>query len=235
MTDCLVLVVLALVVGTLAEPNSNLKARVNLSAFKFVSEHSQHVINSEVPKIVLPNITRSFRAGYGTGKVSVHGLNITEFESPKFNFLPTNDGVSWSSEQGAIKLTGKWAAEYRLLAPMWTSGWVNILTSDIRLNVSGKVVALNHRPQIILGDCAADVGFFHIEIGGGIVPWFVNLFRKVTSHAIKTAIRYKACEMSRSLLLAEINDQLLSLPLHLRVWNDFHIDYAVDRNPIFTR
>ncbi|KIH44213.1 hypothetical protein ANCDUO_25768, partial [Ancylostoma duodenale] len=87
-------------------------------------------INLEVPKIVLPNITKSFRAGFGTGKVSVHGLNITEFKSPKgthhwdknltfcrFNFLPTNNGVSWSSEQGTIKLTGRWAAEYRLLAP----------------------------------------------------------------------------------------------------------------------
>ncbi|KIH50829.1 hypothetical protein ANCDUO_19089, partial [Ancylostoma duodenale] len=120
-------------------------------------------INLEVPKIVLPNITKSFRAGFGTGKVSVHGLNITEFKSPKFNFLPTNNGVSWSSEQGTIKLTGKWAAEYRLLAPMWASGWMNVLASDIRLNVSGKVVSLNKRPQIILGDCAAEVGSLHIE------------------------------------------------------------------------
>ncbi|EPB70583.1 hypothetical protein ANCCEY_10338 [Ancylostoma ceylanicum] len=82
-------ILFALAVGTLAEPNSNIKARINLSAFKFVSEHAQHVINLEVPKIVLPNVTRDFTAGYGKGKVSVHGLNITEFRSPK----STDDGM----------------------------------------------------------------------------------------------------------------------------------------------
>ncbi|KIH59976.1 hypothetical protein ANCDUO_09781 [Ancylostoma duodenale] len=76
-------ILFALVVGTVAEPNSNLKARINLSAFKFVSEHAQHVIDLEVPKIVWPNVTKDFTAGYGTGKVSVQDLNITEFKSPK--------------------------------------------------------------------------------------------------------------------------------------------------------
>ncbi|EYC23328.1 hypothetical protein Y032_0015g2594 [Ancylostoma ceylanicum] len=84
MTDHrLLLVLLTLGVGILANPGSSLKTRINLSAFKFISEHAHHVINLEVPRITLPNITREFSAGYGTGKVSVHGLNITEFQSPK--------------------------------------------------------------------------------------------------------------------------------------------------------
>ncbi|KIH45926.1 hypothetical protein ANCDUO_24024 [Ancylostoma duodenale] len=74
---------------------------------------------------------------------------------------------------------------------MWTSGWVNIVASDIRLNVSGRVVALDHRPQIVLGGCAAEVGSFHFEVGGGIVPWFVNIFRNITSSAFKNAVRDK--------------------------------------------
>ncbi|KAL6726193.1 hypothetical protein Aduo_008191 [Ancylostoma duodenale] len=235
MTDhCLQLVLFTLGVGLLAEPNPSLKTRIYLSAFKFISQNAHHVINSEVPKIVLPNVVRNFSAGYGSGMVSVHGLNITEFQSPKFNFLPTNNGVSWSSEQGAIRLTGKWAAEYRMLIPMWTSGWVDIIASDIRLSVSGRVVALDHRPQIVLDGCAAEVGSFHVEVGGGIIPWFVNIFRNITSRAFKNAVRDKACEISRSILLTEINDHLLSPRLHLRIWNNFYIDYALKRNPIFT-
>ncbi|RCN43878.1 LBP / BPI / CETP family protein [Ancylostoma caninum] len=227
-------ILFALVVGILAVPNSNLKARINLSAFKFVSEHAKHVLDLEVPNIILPNVTKDFTAGYGTGKVSVQGLKITEFQSPKFNFFPTANGVSWSSKGGSLKLTGKWAAEYRMLIPIWSSGWVNVKTSDIRLNVTGKVEALNHRPQIHLGDCEAEVGSFHIELGGGMIPRFTNLFRSVISLAIKNAIRYKACETSRSVILAEVNDHILSLPLHLQVWKNFYVDYAVEKSPIFT-
>ncbi|EYC40960.1 hypothetical protein Y032_0588g361 [Ancylostoma ceylanicum] len=117
---------------------------------------------------------------------------------------------------------------------VWSSGWVNVQASDIRLNVSGKVTALNHRPQIHLGDCSAELGTFHIELGGGMVPWLVNFFRGVISRTIKNAIRDKACEISRSVLLAEVNDHILSLPLHLPVWENFFIDYAVEKSPEFT-
>ncbi|RCN43874.1 hypothetical protein ANCCAN_10146 [Ancylostoma caninum] len=55
--------------------------------------------------------------------------------------------------------------EYRgLQNKMWTSGWVDILASGIRLNVSGRIVALDHHLQIVLGGCAAEVGSFHIEL-----------------------------------------------------------------------
>ncbi|EYC23326.1 hypothetical protein Y032_0015g2592 [Ancylostoma ceylanicum] len=137
---------------------------------------------------------------------------------------------SWTDSR--VKRKAKWVEME--MKQIWTSGWVNVQTSDIRLNVSGKVVALNHRPQIILADCVAEVGSFYIKIGGGIIPWFANLFRSVISRAVQYAIRSRACEISRSMLLAEINNNLLSLPLHLPVWNNFYIDYAVEKNPIFT-
>ncbi|KIH46081.1 hypothetical protein ANCDUO_23868 [Ancylostoma duodenale] len=116
-----------------------------------------------------------------------------------------------------------------------TSGWTNVLAADIRLNVSAKVVALDSRPQVSLGDCAVDVGHFDIEIGGGVLPWLVNLFRADISRAIKKTIHEQACDTARSILLNNFNDFLLSLPLHLPIGQNFYIDYAVEQNPNFTR
>ncbi|KIH46656.1 hypothetical protein ANCDUO_23289 [Ancylostoma duodenale] len=226
MTDrWLQLVVLAVGVCVLAKNNSNLKARLNLSAFKFFSKTAHHVVDVEVPKIALPDITVDISAGPGKGKVSAYELKITKFHSPKFDFLLSDEGISWSSQQGAVKIKGKWEAEYTMLVPVLmhflrstfvaavplkvclriykyvlsfdrlrgteqvrTSGWTNVLASDIRLNVSAKLVALDSRPQVSLGDCAVDVGHFDIEIGGGVLPWLVNLFRADISRAIKKTI-----------------------------------------------
>ncbi|VDM67826.1 unnamed protein product [Strongylus vulgaris] len=62
---------------------SNLKARLNLSAFKFFSKTAHHVIDVEVPKIALPDITLDIHAGPGKGTVSAYDLKITKFQSPK--------------------------------------------------------------------------------------------------------------------------------------------------------
>ncbi|EPB76527.1 LBP / BPI / CETP family protein [Ancylostoma ceylanicum] len=235
MTDrWLQLVVLAVGVCAVAENNSNLKARLKLSAFKFFSKTAHHVVDVEVPKIALPDITLDISGGPGKGKVSAYELKITKFHSPKFDFLLSEEGISWSSQQGAVKIKGKWEAEYTVLVPVRTSGWMNVLAADIRLNVSAKLVALDSRPQVSLGDCAVDVGHFDIEIGGGVLPWLVNLFRADVSRAIKKTIHEQACDTARSILLNNFNDFLLSLPLHLPIGQNFYIDYAVEQNPNFT-
>ncbi|VDM64145.1 unnamed protein product [Angiostrongylus costaricensis] len=63
---------------------ANLKARINLAAFKFFSKTAHHVVDIEVPKITLPVITcNHVTAGPGHGTVSVYKLNVTKFHSPK--------------------------------------------------------------------------------------------------------------------------------------------------------
>ncbi|VDM55629.1 unnamed protein product [Angiostrongylus costaricensis] len=64
-------------------PVANLKARINLAAFKFFSKTAHHVVDIEVPKITLPVITCNITAGPGHGTVSVYKLNVTKFHSPK--------------------------------------------------------------------------------------------------------------------------------------------------------
>ncbi|PIO54594.1 hypothetical protein TELCIR_24038, partial [Teladorsagia circumcincta] len=67
-------------------------------------------------------------------------------------------------------------------------------------------------------------------IGGGVLPWLVNLFSSQISHALRKAIHNQACDSARSILLVNFNEFLLSLPLHIPIGQDFYIDYAIQRN-----
>ncbi|CAJ0597296.1 unnamed protein product, partial [Cylicocyclus nassatus] len=111
---------------------------------------------------------------------------------------------------------------------------MNVLASDIQMNASAKAIAFDDRPQIEVGACEANVGNFDLEIGGGVLPWLVNLFRADVSRAVQKTIHEKACEAAQSILLTNFNNFLLSLPLHLPVGQDFYVDYAVEKNPNFT-
>ncbi|VDL74207.1 unnamed protein product [Nippostrongylus brasiliensis] len=176
-------------------------------------------VDAEIPKVTIPDFTLDITAGPGTGKVSVRELNITKFNSPKFEFSLGDDGLSWSSMRGAV----------------WESGWVQVLAVDIRVNVSARLLGRYDRPQIEIGRCTADVLYFDFEIGGGVIPWLVNLFRDDISKVIKQAIHNQACDTARSILLVQFNDFLMTLPLHVPIGNNFYVDYAVDRNITYTR
>nr|CDJ89800.1 Lipid-binding serum glycoprotein domain containing protein [Haemonchus contortus] len=187
-------------------------------------------VDREIPKITIPDITLDITAGPGTGKVSAHDLNITKFKSPNFNFLLSDQGLSWSSNGGAVKVGGRWEAIYTIGVPLRESGWIEVLAADIRVNVSARVLDVQARPQIVLGDCTADIVHFDFQIGGGVLPWLVNLFRTPISLALRKAIHNQACESARSILLTNFNDFLLSLPLHIPIGQDFYLDYAMERN-----
>ncbi|KAK6059680.1 hypothetical protein COOONC_02671 [Cooperia oncophora] len=137
--------------------DADLKARLDLSAFKFFSKTAHHVVDLEIPKITIPDITLDITAGPGSGKVSAHDLNITKFKSPNFNFLLSEEGLSWSSNGGAVKIGGLWEAEYTLAVPFRESGWIQVLAADIQVNVSARVLDVQARPQIVLGNCTADI------------------------------------------------------------------------------
>nr|CDJ84140.1 Lipid-binding serum glycoprotein domain containing protein [Haemonchus contortus] len=219
-----------LVLADLPSNNADLKARLDLSAFKFFSKTAHHVVDREIPKITIPDITLDITAGPGTGKVSAHDLNIIKFKSPNFNFLLSDQGLSWSSNGGAVKVGGRWEAVYTIGVPLRESGWIEVLAADIRVNVSARVLDVQARPQIVLGDCTADIVHFYFQIGGGVLPWLVNLFRTPISLALRKAIHNQACESARSILLTNFNDFLLSLPLHIPIGQDFYLDYAMERN-----
>ncbi|KHJ91005.1 LBP / BPI / CETP family protein [Oesophagostomum dentatum] len=121
-----------------------------------------------------------------------------------------------------------------LLLQVRSSGWMNILAADIRMNISAKTIALDDRPQMSLGDCTADVGNFDIEIGGDVLPWLINLFWPGGIAGGQSAIHEQACNIARSILLTNFKNFLLALSLHLPIGQNFFIDYAVEENPNFT-
>lgn len=213
---------------------SSIKTRANLAAFQFFSRTGHHILDEEIPKIEIPPVTIPIEGGPGTGEVSAENLKIIKFESPKFDFILSKEGLSWKSREGALKISGDWQAEYTILIPLYESGWVKAFVSDIRVSLTAGVYPLDGKPQVKIGDCTADISHLSIEIGGGVLPWLVNLFRSAISEAIRTQIHKQACTSARTILLQEANEFLHSLPSHIPIGADFYVDYSLDEKPTIT-
>ncbi|KAK0420300.1 hypothetical protein QR680_014607 [Steinernema hermaphroditum] len=182
-----------------------LQGRISLAGLDFFSRIGHRVVDAEIPQIEYPFITLPITGGPGKGYVNVTDLKIPKFESPKFDFkLAPPNGLTWRSRDGVIRVTGKWSAEYTMLFP---------------LNVS---------------DCVAQVMKMDIEIGGGVIPWLVNLFRGPLSTTIRRVIREQFCVTTRTVLLQEANAALLELPTHFSLGKGLFMDYGLLSDPYST-
>ncbi|TKR64707.1 hypothetical protein L596_025197 [Steinernema carpocapsae] len=212
-----------------------LQARISLPGLDFFSRVGHNIVDAEIPQIEYPFISLPIDGGPGHGYVNVTDLKIPKFVSPKFDFkLAPPNGLTWRSHDGVVKVTGKWSAEYTIVVPIFISGTVEVLASDIRSMLSASIYAKDRHPQLDVGECNAEVKNMDISIGGGVIPWIVNLFRGPLSTTIKRVIRDQFCVTTRTVLLKEANDALLSLPTHFSLGKGLFMDYGLINNPFST-
>ncbi|VDN45335.1 unnamed protein product, partial [Gongylonema pulchrum] len=157
-----------------ADVVSTVRIRLTNQALQFFNKIGHHIVDYEIWKITFPAITLPIEGGPGTGEVNVTELNIRAFESPKFSFkfAPPN-GIAWNSSGGSAKILGDWHAVYNI----YLSGYVKAKANDIRVYMQTNVLVRDERPQIEVTDCVMDVDHLDVSIGGGVIPWIVNLFR----------------------------------------------------------
>ncbi|PAV82653.1 hypothetical protein WR25_05870 isoform B [Diploscapter pachys] len=214
--------------------NSTIKARLNKGFFDFFSKAGHKVVDEEIPKIVFPTIHAPIEASVIQGNISLQNLNIAKFKTPKIAFNLTDFGISWKSHAGSFDIEGDWEAHYYLtFLPFWQKqhGWVNAIASGIRVNLSATAFVVDHKPQVKIGDCTADVDNLKIRIGGGFLPFIEDLFIPLINSIIKKAIHEQACETAKNVLIIEFNDFLHSLPSRVPIGNDFFILYSFASNP----
>ncbi|CAI5445554.1 unnamed protein product [Caenorhabditis angaria] len=215
--------------------NETLKVRLNYSVFKFFSKDGHHVVDEEIPNITIPNITVPFSTSVGDGIVSTDVLKIEKFKTPDIEFELSEEGISWQSKYGAVKLNGLWAAQFTELVTVRDSGWLTAIASDIRMNISASVFELDGQPQIRIGNCSVEIVHLHVEIGGSVLSWLVNLFRSPLSSLLKDVIHSQACAATRGILIDQANQFLHDLPTHIDIGKNFYVDYSLLKNPISTR
>ncbi|VDK65543.1 unnamed protein product [Anisakis simplex] len=148
-------------------------------------------LDYEVQGIQFPSISIPISGGsLGSGTVNVSDLRIQSFKSPniKFKLIPRN-GIGWKSNGGAVKVYGNWKASYTLVIPIYMSGYVRASANDIRTLLQTEFDVAKLRPQLNIDACSMDVENIDVSIGGGIIPWIVNLFRPELSALIKEEIR----------------------------------------------
>ena len=74
-----------------------------------------------------------------------------------------------------------------------------------------------------------------MSLSGGVIPWIINLFKAPLSSAIKSAIHEQFCDLTRTVLLTEANNALMTLPTHIEIVNNIYLDYGLIDDPIITK
>uniref|UniRef100_A0A914N3L1 Lipid-binding serum glycoprotein C-terminal domain-containing protein n=1 Tax=Meloidogyne incognita TaxID=6306 RepID=A0A914N3L1_MELIC len=73
-----------------------------------------------------------------------------------------------------------------------------------------------------------------IEIGGGFIPWLINLFKTPLSNALKEALHDQFCQIVHSTILGQLNNFLISLPNTFDLGDLLFLNYAFDNDPQIT-
>ncbi|CAI4232490.1 unnamed protein product [Auanema sp. JU1783] len=214
---------------------STIQVRAQRSFFDFFSKAGHYLIDTEIPKVYIPNITIPITDGPGNGSVSATNLKITKFLTPHIDFQLGDDGILWQSYGGAVKITGDWAAQYAIIIPFYENGWVKSVAVGLNVTLAASVYMEEYKPQFHIMKCLAAIDDLTVEVGGGVVPWLINLFRTPLSSAIRSIINKQACVAAKTIFLIQANEFIKSLPSHIQLNKNFYAHYSLDDNPRFTK
>uniref|UniRef100_A0A0M3IPR8 BPI2 domain-containing protein n=1 Tax=Ascaris lumbricoides TaxID=6252 RepID=A0A0M3IPR8_ASCLU len=115
-----------------------------------------------------------------------------------------------------------------------TSGYVKASAVDIRTVLQADIDVDGKRPQLNIDACSMDLQSVDVIVGGGVLPWIVNLFRPELSRLVREEIRSQLCITLQTVLLEKVNEILHSLPTHIQIANNFFLNYRCEEKPLST-
>ncbi|KAL3106360.1 hypothetical protein niasHT_013189 [Heterodera trifolii] len=216
------------VVVALSPPT--LALRLSPRGLDFFSSIGHRIVERELPSVRFPQISLPIDAGPGTGRVNASQLRIPaeHFQSPRFNFsFMAPNAVQFRSQGGHINVRGLWAAQYDLIG-IWfySSGWVDVLATDIQLVLSMGMIHSGDHPQLRMFSCTANIGHIEVEIGGGVIPWLVNLFRAELGETLRQTLHNQLCPILQNNIVSQLNAMLASFPTLLEIGDGLFLKYA---------
>lgn len=217
-----------------AEQFSTVRVRIAEEGLQFFSKIAHHIVDEEIWKVTLPQITIPIEDGPGTGEVNVTELTLQAFKSPTFSFeLASPNGIIWQSKGGSVKQEAVWLAGYYFVVPIYLSGYVKAKMDDIRVYMQTNLLVRNDHPQVEITDCSTDVQHLYVYITGGVIQWVVNLFRAQLAFVIKQTIHEKMCDVIRKTVV-DINSALSALSTQVKLYKNLYINYLCKQKPKVT-
>jgi hypothetical protein len=77
---------------------------------------------------------------------------------------------------------------YKKMFQVYANGWVEALAQEIRSTLRLGLFQRQGHPQLQVFSCDAHVVDVQVRIGGGFLPWLVDLFHDSLSKAVKDEI-----------------------------------------------
>lgn len=79
------------------------------------------------------------------------------------------------------------------------SGYVIANGKDIRSILQADFYVYEKHPQIQIDQCSIEIEDLEINIGGGVIPWIVDLFRPQISILVKKIVHEQVCFKDRTI------------------------------------
>lgn len=74
-----------------------------------------------------------------------------------------------------MKLGGRWKADYTWITTFHLNGWVEVLASGIRADLTMSAFGKDGHPQLEVNSCSVDILQLQLSLGGGVIQWIINL------------------------------------------------------------
>ena len=153
--------------------------------------------------MTFPRLNVKVREGPGYGQATLENITMPEFKAPSFSYqLQPDDEILWFSSGGSVKIQGLWEAWYKVLIKAKLSGAISATAKDLNLQLHSRISQPRPGalPIVNITHCSADIGDLDLSIAGGVVQWFVNLFRHPIANKVKTVLEAQICTAATGVL-----------------------------------
>uniref|UniRef100_A0A0N5ARQ7 BPI1 domain-containing protein n=1 Tax=Syphacia muris TaxID=451379 RepID=A0A0N5ARQ7_9BILA len=193
--------------------NATIEVWLTKSGLEFLNEVGENIVANKLNGSKLPDISLPVQAGIGYGVINTNNVQIYNLILPTFQFKITEPNeLTWKTDGGIIQI--------------YMHGSVEATAEDIRINMANNLSLSDHHPQIFNKFCQISVMEFQIHIGGGVIPWIINLFENEIAEAIKQTIDQQLCKTVTSVLMVRVNEVLIKLSSRLKISQNIYLNYV---------
>ncbi|CAG9538603.1 unnamed protein product [Cercopithifilaria johnstoni] len=203
----------ALLRGYRGQPG--IKIRINRRSFQYATTLAQIILNREIVKFEIPDITQNIKEFYL--EVTICNIYISNYRQPECLVIfpaPPNQ-IVFTVNDFDIGLAGNLDGVINAIFPIQIFGIVHVNFYHMSVSITLKVIrSIYGTPQVVVCGCAVEIPYADVCIeNGGLLGEIANLFfRKTISERVRSIAPNAICGMLPTVINERINPILARIP-----------------------
>uniref|UniRef100_A0A8R1ZCL3 Uncharacterized protein n=1 Tax=Pristionchus pacificus TaxID=54126 RepID=A0A8R1ZCL3_PRIPA len=203
----------ALLGGTRGYPG--IRARMNARMFQYASQLVGELLNKEIQRARLPDITQSTQPMI-EGCIVLYNAYVSRYRCPQrvVVFPKAPNHLVLQVQNLDVGVTGNLGGQINVLVPIPLTGIAQVNVHGISITVEVSIEHGPHGPIISICSCSAHVDYVDVCIeNGGFVGSIANsFFRRQISDMVRDMLPNQLCKMLPKIVNEQINTKMSSIP-----------------------